>query len=283
MFGYVKILDSELKVKDYKRYRAFYCGLCKELREKYGHSGQMTLTYDMTFAVILLTSLYEKEIRHEKCRCKMHPLKRQDILRSEFTTYAADMNVLLAYYHFRDDWSDEKKIGGLAGTLAFRRKAKKIIQKYPGQAAVIRKELQELSRLEASRVTEIDLPAGCFGRLMSGLFRYKKDQWAETLGRMGFYLGKFIYIMDAYDDLEKDRKSGSYNPLLFLNDDLDFEQKCRDMLCMMIAECCGEFEKLPCVLDIDILRNILYDGIWSIYRKKQQMKGEDISDEQKSL
>ena len=118
---------------------------------------------------------------------------------------------------------------------------------------------------------------------MSGLFRYKKDQWAETLGRMGFYLGKFIYIMDAYDDLEKDRKSGNYNPLLFLNDDLDFEQKCRDMLCMMIAECCGEFEKLPCILDIDILRNILYDGIWSIYRKKQQMKGEDISDEQKSL
>lgn len=283
MFGYVKILEPELKVKDYKRYRAFYCGLCRELREKYGHFGQMTLTYDMTFAVILLTSLYEKEIRHEQYRCKIHPVRRQNILRSEFTSYAADMNVLLAYYHFLDDWSDEKKVSGFAGTVVLRRSIRKIVRNYPAQAAVIRKELHELAMLEKSRVNEIDLPAGCFGRLMAGLFSWQNDHWAEILGRMGFYLGKFIYIMDAYDDLEKDRKSGSYNPLLALSEEPDFEQKCKDMLCMMIGECCAEFEKLPCILDIDILRNILYDGVWSTYRKKQQMKGEDISDEPESI
>lgn len=283
MFGYVKILESELKVKDYKRYRAFYCGLCRELREKYGHFGQMTLTYDMTFAVILLTSLYEEKIHHEKYRCKMHPVRRQDILRSRFTSYAADMNVLLAYYHFRDDWHDEKKFSGFAGSFVLQRNVKKIERKYPAQASVIQKELQELSKLEASCVKEIDLPAGCFGRLMAGLFRYQKDQWTESLERMGFYLGKFIYIMDAYDDLEKDRKSGSYNPLFSLGDTPDFEQKCKDMLCMMIGECCAEFETLPCILDIDILRNILYDGIWNIYRKKQQMKDEDRTDESESI
>lgn len=283
MFGYVKILEPELKVKDFRRYKSYYCGLCRELKERYGSLGQMTLTYDMTFAIILLTSLYEPEIRQEKFRCKVHPFRRQTILRSEFTSYAADMNILLAYYHFHDDWSDERKISGFAGSRLFHRTAVKIEEKYPRQAQIIKKELNELSRLEKIRTDDLDLPAGCFGRLMSELFVCREDVWRQNLKRMGFYLGKFIYLMDAYDDLERDIEKGSYNPLISLSHHPDFENECKEILCMMIAECSSEFEKLPCLLDVDILRNILYDGVWNTYRIKQQKKREDQSNESESL
>ena len=92
MFGYVTVCEPELKVKDLKKYRAYYCGLCRTLKEDYGFMGQMTLTYDMTFAVILLSSLYETIAKHEEHRCKVHPVKRQHMLRNEITSYAAAMN-----------------------------------------------------------------------------------------------------------------------------------------------------------------------------------------------
>lgn len=283
MFGYVKILEPELKVKDFRRYKSFYCGLCRELRERHGNLGQLTLTYDMTFVIILLSSLYEKPIRKETIRCKVHPVRKQSILRNEFTAYAADMNVLLAYYHFCDDWTDEHSVSGFAGSQLFRRRAEKIREKYPRQAKAVQKELTELSKLEKEMESEIDLPAGCFGRLMSELMVYQEDHWSPILRKMGFYLGKFIYIMDAYDDLDQDLKTGSYNPLKKLKEHPDFEETCKEILCMMIGECCAEFEKLPCLLDIDILRNILYYGVWNNYRLKQQTKREDQSDESKSL
>ena len=261
MFGYVTVCEPELKVKDFRRYKSYYCGLCRELKKNYGSVGQLTLTYDMTFAVILLTSLYESRTERSVHRCKMHPLKKQAMLISEMTTYAADMNLILAYYHMKDDWVDEKKISGFAGTCALRGKVKKVIHKYPRQCRAIQKELRALAEYEKQGTRESDYPAGCFGRLMAELFVYQKDHWEERLRKLGFYLGKYIYIMDAYDDMEKDRKEGNYNPLIHLAKREDYEERCRSMLCMMIAQCSDEFEGLPCILDIDILRNILYDGV----------------------
>ena len=116
----------------------------------------------------------------------------------------------------------------------------------------------------------------CFGELMAELFSYKKDMWEPILRNMGFYLGKFIYILDAYDDVEKDIKNESYNPLIPISKNETFEDDCRNMLTMMMADCTREFEKLPCLQDIDILRNILYDGVWTKFelintkRKKEE-------------
>jgi hypothetical protein len=94
---------------------------------------------------------------------------------------------------------------------------------------------------------------------------------------MGFYLGKYIYILDAYDDIEKDIKNGSYNPLLPLHQKETFDTEVRNMLMLMMAECTREFEKLPCILDADILKNILYEGVWTkfeiIYNKRNKEEG----------
>ena len=89
--------------------------------------------------------------------------------------------------------------------------------------------------------------------------------------------------MDAYEDLDKDLEKGTYNPLKKMHEEAGYEERCRDILCMMIGECARNFEILPCVLDVDILRNILYDGIWKHYRKIQEKKSEEKEDDKESL
>ena len=283
MFGYVTVCEPELKVKDLKKYRAYYCGLCRTLKEDYGFMGPMTLTYDMTFAVILLSSLYETTTKHEEHRCKVHPAKRQHMLQNEITSYAAAMNVLLAYYHMEDDWQDDRKVSSLMTKSLIQGKAKKTIEKYPRQSEIIRKSLKELGECEHENSMDIDRAAGCFGRLMAELFVWKEDIWEKTLRKMGFYLGKFIYLMDAYEDLPEDRKKNRYNPLKELAKRPDYEAQMEQILRMMIAESTVRFEQLPCLVDVDILRNILYDGVWNHYNKIQMKKREDNKDEQKSI
>ena len=283
MFGYVTVCEPELKVKDLKKYRAYYCGLCCTLKEDYGFMGQMTLTYDMTFAIILLSSLYESIAVHEEHRCKVHPIKKQHMLQNEITSYAAAMNVLLAYYHMEDDWQDDRKVSSLMTKSMIQGKAKKIIEKYPRQSEIIRKSLKELGECEHENSMDIDRAAGCFGRLMAELFVWKEDIWEKTLRKMGFYLGKFIYLMDAYEDLPEDRKKNRYNPLKELAKRPDYEAQMEQILRMMIAESTVRFEQLPCLVDVDILRNILYDGVWNHYNKIQMKKREDNKDEQKSI
>lgn len=283
MFGYVTICEPELKVKDLKKYRAYYCGLCRELKDEYGFMGQMTLTYDMTFAVVFLSSLYEKIGDTEMHRCKVHPVKKQLMLRNEITSYAAAMNVLLAYYHMEDDWNDERKVSSLMTKSMLKGRAEKIIEAYPRQAEAIRKSLAELAACEREESTDIDRTAGCFGRLMEEIFVYREDAWEKSLRRMGFFLGKFIYLMDAYEDLPEDRKKGRYNPLKKMAEEDGYEQRMQQILCMMIAESTAEFERLPCLVDVDILRNILYDGVWNRYNKIQLQKSEDRQNDKKPI
>ena len=270
MFGYVMVHAPELKVKEYARYRAFYCGLCRELGEQYGMAGQAVLTYDMTFLVILLTSLYECEAKRGRCRCRMHPVKKRETIRSEATRYGADMNILLAYYQMKDSWKDDRSAGGAAGMAALRHKAKQAASRHPRQAAAIAKHLGKLWKLEQEGCEDLDQISGCFGQAAAQLFAWKDDQWAKPLKRMGFYLGKFIYLMDAWDDLEKDEVSGSYNPLRRMSKEPDYEMRIRGILMMMMAECSRQFERLPCLDDVEILRNILYTGVWNKMRRKER-------------
>ncbi|WP_097015663.1 DUF5685 family protein [Anaerocolumna aminovalerica] len=276
MFGYVNIYKPELKMKDFYKYKAYYCGLCKTLKDKYGSFGQMTLTYDMTFLIILLTSLYESNTEHEIHRCIVHPVKKHDTLCNEITDYAADMNIVLSYYHLLDNWQDDRSIAGFTGTKLLNKKFKMICNKYPRQCQAISNSLNLLKECEQNNDQNIDLVSRCFGELMSELFVYKQDMWEPTLKKFGFFLGKYIYIIDAYEDLEEDIKKGRYNPLKSAFQKDTYETECKNILNIMIAECTGEFEKLPCLLDGDILRNILYEGVWTKFNSIQKKKSEVI-------
>ena len=272
MFGYVSAHKPELRMREFYKYKAYYCGLCKVLREMYGFLGQVTLTYDMTFLVILLTSLYESETKREEHRCIVHPARKQKMLWNEMTEYAADMNIILTYYKLLDDWEDEKSKVGYIGQRAYQKAFHKLQQKYPEKCKLIARCLERLRLCEMQREENIDIVARCFGELMSELFIYKKDAWEETLREMGFYLGKFIYILDAYDDIEKDIEKDNYNALISLSKMEDFDKKCEEMLNLVLAECSHHFEKLPCVEDVEILRNILYAGVWDKFNQKRKKK-----------
>lgn len=282
MFGYVTAYKPELKMKDFATYKAYYCGLCKTLQKDHGFKGQMLLSYDMTFLIILLTSLYETATQKEMHRCMVHPIGKREMLMNEITEYVADINIILSYYHFADDWEDEKSKIGYAGTKVFQSTFRRMEQKYPQKSKVIKDSLKKLHDLEKQGENNVDLVAGCFGDIMAEIFAYKDDIWEAKLRKTGFFLGKFVYIMDAYDDISKDMESGSYNPLkdIYLKSGeqsiwSDFEVQCNTMLTMMMAECTESFEKLPCVVNVDILRNILYVGVWNQYDKKRKGKYEE--------
>ena len=282
MFGYIIPNYDELKVRELKEYRQYYCGLCRCLKERYGIKGQITLTYDMTFLGLLLTSLYESEITVKSCRCVAHPAKRHEYIQSEYMYYAADMNILLMYYKCLDDWKDEHKVikAGYAGLL--KRAGSKVKEKYPDKAARIQDGLDKLSMAEKEKNPVLDEVAGYFGDICSSLFVYKKDEWSEDLSRIGYFIGKFIYLLDAYEDLEDDINEGRYNPYIMMCKEDGFDEKVRQILVMMMSEVGRAFERLPILENVQILKNIIYSGVWCRYdavcKKKMLDSGIDSAD-----
>lgn len=273
--------QPEMKFKDYDLYRSFYCGLCRELKERYGLSGQISLNYDLTFLLVLLSALYEPPTRKGKTRCVMHPVCRQPVRKNEITEYAADMNIILTYYKCDDDWRDERKLLKLAYARLLKNKNRRLAAHYRQKTKIVVSCLEQLSAWEKAGEQDIDKMAGCFGKIMEEMFAYRQDEWEPTLRRMGFYLGKYIYLLDAYEDVEKDVKNGNYNPFSKTYMMEEFQENTRKLLIMMLAECCREFEKLPIIKYGDILRNILYSGVWvrfeevSRKRRERQEKKDD--------
>jgi len=274
MFGYVMANRDALSQDERDRFQALYCGLCRALRTRHELRGQMTLSFDMTFLLMTLNSLYEPIEKRGRERCWMRPGKRHAYVLTMFSDYAADMNVALAYHKFRDDWADDRNLVRRTEAGLLRRSYRRVELLYPEKCAAVEKGIRALSEIEKRRGGGIDAPANCFGQLLGELFAYRDDHWAGTLRSMGAELGKFIYVMDAYDDLEDDRKKGAYNPLSELGGEA-FEETVHAALTMLIARCTGEFEKLPLFEDVEILRNILYSGVWTQYLSIQaRRKGE---------
>ena len=123
---------------------------------------------------------------------------------------------------------------------------------------------------EAAGSEDLDAVSGCFGELMAELFDYKQDHWSPELRSIGFHLGKFIYLLDAYDDLERDKRKGAYNPLKTLSTQPGYEEEMKEIFELLLARCAQSFERLPCVEDADLLRNILYSGVWLKYNCKTE-------------
>lgn len=278
MFGYVQIRKPELKIKDYDTYHSFYCGLCHILYERFGIRGQVTLTYDMTFLVMLLSSYYESEVQKEKRRCIVHPAKPHMECTTDMTAYGADMNVLLTYFHFVDDKQDENSFKATGGIALYRSAYLKIKDRYPLQCKRIVQSLKALRAIELrDNGSEEDLNAACdsFGRLMAALFSYdEKDPMLHALKGLAYHLGWYIYLMDAWDDLAEDIEKKRYNPLKTLyNKRLYDDKKVEALLYDHAAKAAAYFEMLPCLQYQDILRNILYAGIWNKFDKKMSDAG----------
>ena len=289
MFGYVNINQPELKIREYDRYRGYYCGLCRSLKQNYGITSRLSLSYDITFLMILLTSLYEPETSEKRVRCPFHPVHRHLELQNRLSDYCADMNILLTWYLSEDRRMDadtfRDKIAGSGLLLLYKRAFEKIKRTYPEKIAQIENSLCTLHQLEKENCQDLDSLSALSGQIVSEIFVPCPDEWADTLRGIGFHLGQFIYLMDAWEDVENDIRTGNFNPLLSIyNNETSaesFDEICRSYMTMVMADCARYFERLPLIEDAELLRNILYSGLWTRYeqiqsrrRKKQTEEGE---------
>jgi hypothetical protein len=257
----------------------YYCGVCHALRNTDGAMGQMSLTYDSTFAAVLLTALYEPDTKMKEAACMVHPVGKKIYLENEIIQYIADMNLILTYYKCLDDWADDRKFTRLCYSSFIRKRVRKIGQVYSEKLAKIRESLRTLSACERKNVTNLDLLAGTFGDIMAEILAYKPSRgidWSEELRRLGYQLGKFIYILDAYDDVQEDIEKNRFNPLKELYHKLSKEQfDCyvKEILMMIATDMAKIYECLPIVEETAILRNIIYSGIWVRFMTKQNDTG----------
>ena len=266
MFGYIAPVLSVLSEEQKRRYRRVYCGVCHALKERHGQTGRLSLSNDMTFLAMLLSSLYEPEDRLTDSRCAVHPLKTHGWISSPMIDYAADMNALLFYYKCVDQRMDDRSLRGKAGEAAFRKCSGKVRTLRPLQAEHVERALNALWLEEKEKKPDPDRLCNLSGEMLGAVFvPDPADVWSPVLRSVGESLGRFIYWLDAWEDLDEDLKKGRFNPLAPYRQREDYEEFCRETLELLVAEAAQSFEVLPLEKDLDLLRNVLYSGIWQRY------------------
>lgn len=262
MLGVMTIRKDEMKFREFDRYRGYYCGLCRAIGKRCGSVCRLALSYEMTFLALVQTALYEPETKSEMRRCGLHPVHKRLMLSNEAIDYCADLSALISYYDLRDGWEDERRVDRLAESALLKNAARKAGERLPRQKAAVEKYVAALHEIENRNDQNLDAAANLTGEMLAELYVMREDVYAKDLRELGFYLGKFIYLCDCYEDIERDIKKKSYNPLIARSTNETFAANCEQMLSDMMARAALAFERLPLLEDAEIMRNILYSGIW---------------------
>ncbi|MBU3090784.1 hypothetical protein K2F40_02270 [Clostridium sp. CM028] len=280
MFGYVTPCKMEMKIKDYEKFKAYYCGLCNSIKNNFGNLPRLTLNYDMTFLAVLLDALSENKYNFIKFKCIMHPLKKRIMINNnQAIDYAAFCNITLAYYKIMDDVYDNKTMKSKVFSMFLKNYLSKSDIAYNDVMNYTKEKLLLLNTLEADHKDlcideqlSIDELSHVFADLTGFIisFYYKTASFKDDLYWLGYNLGKWIYIIDAYDDLEKDIKSDSFNAInsLFNTDKLDFKSfsisiapRIDFLLSTCAQQCLNYLNRLPLIKNEAILCNILELGL----------------------
>ncbi len=269
MFGIVIPNNEVLSEAERARYRQVYCGVCHALKERSGQVSRLSLSNDLTFLALVLSSLYEDGELTDHGACAFHPIGGRSLARSACIDYAADMNVVMAYRKSLDDWTDDGSRAARLYAKALEARYRDVEARWPVQCRAIELGLDRIELIERScpvggEAFGGDEAARCFGAVLGELFAYREDRWAPLLRELGFWLGQFVYVMDAVLDREQDARTGSYNPLLQTG--LSVEEV-RGVLSGYAAWAAAAFEKLPLVKDAHLMRSVLYSGIWATFNE----------------
>lgn len=289
MFGYVKPCRMELKIKDYEKFKAYYCGLCIAIKKNYGNILRLTLNYDMTFLAVLLDGLNDKKITYVKKSCILHPVKKRIIaVNNNALNYASFLDIILSYYKTADDIHDDKKISSFVFSLFFKSKMKYISN--DDASKYVSNKISALSRLEKSQE---DLSLDDFSNPFAELTAYiiseqgKSEQYYNDLKNLGYHLGRWIYIMDALDDLENDMAKNKFNAInkALNKDNLPFKEfldsvskRLEFTILNLSSSILGAYKKLPIKKNSDLIYNILQYGLMETYLKT--VKKERFNNEQ---
>ena len=216
MFGFVRPLRGELKVREWERFQSVYCGLCHTIRSRYGLLQTVLHSYDCTYLALVLCAL-EEDGKSCKKRCIMHPFRRRTCAaESDGMRRAAAVSVILAWHKLEDTAHDErgfKRFGARTLQFLLRRGYRKAARDLPDFDACTRVCLDELEQLERQKVASLDRPADAFARILrAAVAEYSTD--SRVLEEMFYHTGRWIYLIDACDDVAQDFASGSYNPVI---------------------------------------------------------------------
>lgn len=286
MFGIAIANISSLTDEEKNRYRSIYCGLCLELKHRFGLASRASLNYDLAFLDMLYMSLYEPSEVTGKTNCIAHPRKEMPYAISPFTSYCADLSVALAYHKCLDDIADDNSAKAKISRLALEKAYEKVHANLEEQCNVISSALSTISAIEKDAANaglpalSADAASCAFGELLGFLFETCPecfpDIWSRSLFSLGYELGKFIYLMDAAIDFRADQKAHTYNPFVNIalsEGDMNPDIKMMREVLSVIAERASEvFERLPLVQDVNIMRSILYSGIWQKFNKEYHVQ-----------
>lgn len=213
MFGYVFVDKPNLLIKDYSLYRAYYCGICKCLGKNRSQLMRLTTSYDITFLDILLHNVFKKTPVLSNEVCILNPFKKKPIVKwDDITLSSIEANDLLMYYKAVDMIADKDKLKGKTLKNLVKKGYKKSRKKYPQLDELLKKQYEKLSLMEKEKETSIDKVADCFAVILTETVKtLSKERFTYDLGQFCYYIGKWIYIIDALDDLDKDFNSGNYN------------------------------------------------------------------------
>ncbi len=256
MFGYVNVLQDELKIKEFKIFKAYYCGLCKRQGELFGNISRLSLSYDFTALAIILDSLEEDSVEIHEGRCMLHPLQKRPVAACDALSYCACMSIAMSYFKIKDDIADSGFSKKAAALPVFARKLKKVREIYPEKINFLENCLSDLGELEKNGCKNIDLPAKLFGDLMAEMFSYGEKN-LRVLKNLGYNLGRWLYIIDAADDFEDDIKKGRYNPF-GSTDDI---KNSLPSLWYNMSEIAAAYELLDIKSNKPLTDNIIYLGI----------------------
>ncbi len=282
MFGYVKPFQPNLRIRDFEAYKGMYCALCKTLGKRYGVVARMTLSYDGTFLAVLSASLEGTCPGFQKGRCGLNPLKKCNyaLHAEESLQRAAVAVVLLTYYSIQDDIQDSrfgKRLRSRFLSLIGRRAFRRAMREEPGLNAEIKSQLERQAQLEAQPESgSMDAAADPSGKMLSAvLSRLARDDTQRIiLGEMGYYLGRWVYFIDAADDMAKDGAAKRFNPFLQYYGKLDEtgkpNQKQRVYANQVLNSCVARLLSAYRLLDIKqfqpLVDNILTEGLADIQR-----------------
>ncbi len=265
MLGYVKAYKPELKIKHYEEYRGVYCSVCKVMRKRYGLIAAMTLSYDFTFFAIMRLCTTKDPICFEQKRCPFNPTKKCNFCRgeNEQLNYSVDLAMITVYYKILDNIADSgffKKILMYLILPIFTLYYKKAKKYCPEADRILGKEMKRQAEIEKDKVADIDIAADPTATALGELMSFGFDgNTQRVLKRIGYLVGRWVYIADALDDMEKDKKSGGYNPLLLSGKTTDDAE---ETLNMTAAEITTAYELLDVKSFDSIINNIVYDGLY---------------------
>lgn len=273
MFGYIKPYKPEMKIKEFDTYKAIYCGLCKKLGKNYGLFSRMTLSYDFAFLALISLGLSEKSNGFRNEKCMVNILKKKLCLSPcDDLTFVSSSAMVMFYYKLKDNYEDgnlKDKILSLLAMPFANNARKKSLKQYPKLDELFNRCMNEQKNIEESKSTSVDKAAQPTAEALSGVFEILSDDKTQrqVLNRLGYLIGRYVYFMDALDDLEEDIKNNRYN--VFYNKFIaeennninSMKEYAKGTINLTVGQiaCCYE------LLDIkrykEILDNIIYLGL----------------------